>query len=133
MKVLVDTSCWIQAFRYKDSFEASVLEKLLGDNDIVTSSLIIAELIRGARGKKEILFIKDHFLHFPLISGIDQLGFKIGNLGFKLQKKGITISTVDLILCMLALENNLFLYSLDQHFDMVAQEVSLNLFKPLKH
>ena len=133
MKVLVDTSCWIHAFRYAGSFEASVLEGLLDENQVVTSSLIIAELIRGAQRKKEKSFIRRDFLNIPLATGIDFLGIKIGDLGFKLRKKGITIPTIDLALCALAIENNLYLYSLDHHFKMIAKQSPLKLFKPLKH
>ncbi len=133
MKVLVDTSCWIHVFRHKESFEASVLERLLDEDEVVTSSLIIAELLRGARGNKEISFIRRSFLNLPCVAGIDYLGIKIGDLGIKLRKKGVTVSTIDLVLSVLAIENNLFLYSLDCNFEMIAEQSPLQLFKPLKH
>lgn len=133
MKVLVDTSCWIEAFRRRESFESTVVESLIREDVIVTSSLVIAELLRGARGDKEIRFIKEEFSEIPTIKGLDQLGIKIGQLGFKLKKGGYTIATLDLALSTLAIENDLLLYSLDHHFEMIAKQSSLKLFNPLKH
>ena len=132
MSILVDTSCWIHAFRYQESFEANILAKLLQENEVVLSSLIIAELFMGARGKKEIQFLKGDFLKLPCITGVDTLGIQIGELGNRLKKKGITVSMVDLTLSVLAIKNHLFLYSLDQHFKLIAKHSSLKLFEPLK-
>lgn len=133
MKVLVDTSCWIAAARDPDGFEFSVIKSLIKENVVVTSSLIIAELFKGARGNKEIRFMEEEFLEIPVVKGLDSLGAKIGRLGFKLKKRGYTIATLDLALGVLAMKNDLLLYSLDHHFEIIAEQSPLRLFKPLKH
>lgn len=133
MKVLVDTSCWIAAVRDSEGFEFSIIKNLVRRDRVVTSSLIIAELLKGSRGNKEIRFMVEEFLEIPLVKGLDLLGVKIGRLGFRLKKRGYTLATIDLALSVLAIENNLLLYSLDHHFEMIAEQSSLKLFKPLKH
>jgi hypothetical protein len=133
MKVLVDTSCWIAAVRDPEGFEFSVIRSLVRENVVVTSSLIIAELLRGSKGNKEIRFMDEEFLEIPVVTGLDLLGVKIGYLGFRLKKRGYTIATIDLALSVLSIENHLLLYSLDRHFEMIAKQSPLKLFKPLKH
>lgn len=133
MKVLVDTSCWIQAFQNQTSFEAQVIATLLEENIVVTSSLVLAELLRGANNSKELSFLKNEFKAIPLISGIDELGAKIGELGFRLRKQGYTLATFDLTLAVLALSNQAHVYSLDRHFKLIARHSPLKLFEPLKH
>ncbi|MEK7791420.1 MAG: hypothetical protein AAB309_07325, partial [Deltaproteobacteria bacterium] len=93
----------------------------------------IAELLKGSKGNKEIRFMKEEFLEIPVVKGLDLLGVKIGRLGFRLKKRGYTIATIDLALSVLVMENDLLLYSLDHHFEMIAEQSPLKLFKPLKH
>jgi len=133
MKVLVDTSCWIQAFRNQDSFEASVIGTLLKEDSAVTSSLIVAELLQGVKTSKETLFLKRHFDVIPTLSGIDNLGIHAGELGHHLKKRGYEIGILDLVLAVLALKHKVFVYSLDKHFKVIAKFISIKLFVPMKH
>ena len=133
MKVLIDTSCWIQTFRNPNSFEAQVIGALLKENAVVTSSLIIAELLQGAKGSKEKLFLENEFNVIPILEGIDRLGLKIGELGLNLRKNGYNLALVDLALSALAIEHKVLIYSLDSHFLLITKHSSLQLFTPLKH
>ncbi|MEW6380800.1 MAG: PIN domain-containing protein [bacterium] len=56
--VLVDTSVWIDYFRKKDP-SLSQVDNLMEEGRIGTCRLVIAELLQGARGSKEIEIILD--------------------------------------------------------------------------
>ena len=133
MKILVDTSLWIHAFRYKNSFEASILETLLRENVVVTSSLVLSELFIGSRSKQEIAFLIDEFSVVPVLTGLDGLGIEVGKLGFLLRKRGYLIPIVDLSLTMLAIKHNAHVYTLDKHFSWISKCSPLILFEPSRH
>ena len=116
MKVLIDTSCWIQTFRNPNSFEAQVIGALLKENAVVTSSLIIAELLQGAKGSKEKLFLENEFNVIPILEGIDRLGLKIGELGLNLRKNGYNLA---LEIAHIYLEDKTPEKSLDRLADML--------------
>ena len=79
------------------------------------------------------LFIKREFIDLPLLTGLDDLGMKIGMLGVQLRKKGLSPCTIDLALSALAIEHDCFIYSLDQHFKIISKYSDLKLFESHKH
>ena len=126
-KVLVDTSVWIDFFRNKEtSLRNQVIQVLRAGNAYYTG-IIALELYRGSKTKKEISVLDNLFLSIEKITESDDTHKKAGLMGFELAKKGITIGTVDLLIAQLCLENDLTLFTLDQHFKIIGNHYPLNL------
>lgn len=126
-RVLVDTSVWIDFFRNKEtSLRNQVIQVLRAKNSYYTG-IISLELYRGSRTKKEISILDDLFLSIEKIMEREETHKEAGLMGFELAKKGITIGTVDLLIAQLCLENDLTLFTLDQHFEIIASHYPLKL------
>ena len=57
-RYLVDTSIWVEFFRGKSQVIRNRIIDLLTEDRIVICAVVVAELLLGARGKKEIEFVK---------------------------------------------------------------------------
>jgi len=123
--ILVDTSVWIEYF--KGNAETLILNDLIDSNTLCINDLILAELIPSINHKKEIE-LKE------LLSGITNVKLSINwdeiifmqtlNLRNGINKVGLP----DLIIAQNAIGNNLPLFALDGHFNLIAGLHGLTLF-----
>ncbi len=124
--VLVDTSIWIEFFNHPESKNGEHLERLIIDDRVVYSGIILAELLQGAKIEKEYREIKDNMIVFPFLEANYETWLSAGKTAYDLRRKGITIPISDLLIASLAKENNCLVFSLDNHFKKVP---GINLFK----
>ena len=123
--VIVDTSVLID-FLKGIAKAATEVTKLLQANRVVTTGIIIAELMQGIGRVDE----EDRIAE--LLSGVSVLEtstpswIEAGRLSSSLRRKGITLPLTDTAIAVLALENNLTLYTFDKHF---AQVPNLKIYK----
>ena len=123
--VIVDTSVLID-FLKGIAKAATEVTKLLQANRVVTTGIIIAELIQGIGRTDEGDRIAE------LLSGVSVLEvstpswIEAGRLSSSLRRKGITLPLTDTAIAVLALKNNLTLYTFDRHF---AQVPNLKIYK----
>ncbi len=123
--VLVDTSIWIDFFNHPDSKNGEQLERLIIDDRVVYSGIILAELLQGAKIDKEFHEIKDNMIVFPFLETNYKTWISAGKTAFDIRRKGITIPISDLLIASLAKENDCFIFSLDNHFKNIP---GINLF-----
>lgn len=64
MSIIVDTSVWIEYFKGNEKY-FDFIQKLLEKNEIITIELIFAELLQGARNKKETEMLKSYYGLIP--------------------------------------------------------------------
>lgn len=124
-KVLVDSSVWIEYFR--GGKEAAKLSELIDNNQLCINNLILSELIPFLRMKKENTLIK-------VLMAIKNMAIKINweeiidfqeiNLRNGINKIGIA----DLIIVQNVRDNNLCLYSLDKHFELMSRYIKFDKF-----
>lgn len=125
MSVLVDTSIWIEYFRHGNNFEK--LDYLIDENQVVINDLILAELTPFLRIRNQRKLI-------TLLHQIDKLTIvvnweKLIDYQYKCLKKGINgIGIPDLIITQNAKQNHCSIYSLDNHFKLMAEVIKINLF-----
>ncbi len=124
MRVLVDTSVWIEYFRRgKDSEK---LDFLIDENLLVTNDLILAELvpflkIQNQRKVIELLFDID-----KLLLSIDWSQI-IGDQ-YKCLKNGLNgVGIPDLIIAQNAKQNDCQIFSLDNHFSLMKEVLALRI------
>ncbi len=126
-RVLVDTSVWIDFFRNKETSLRRQVIQALRDSNAYYTGIVALELYRGAKTKKEISILDKLFLSIEKIMEREETHKEAGLMGFELAKKGITIGAVDLLIAQLSLENNLTLFTLDQHFKTITNHYPLKL------
>lgn len=125
MRVLVDTSVWIDYFRNGDN--SSSLDDLIDENLLVTNDIILAELVPYLKVKKQAGVIK-------LLCGINNVPLKINweeiiIFQTKCLKGGANgIGIPDLIIAQNAQQNNCSVYSLDKYFSVLNQVLKIKLF-----
>jgi predicted nucleic acid-binding protein len=123
--ILVDSSVWIEYFRGKK--EAAVLDELIDRNQLCINNLILSELIPFLRIKKEHALIKILMTIKNMAIKIDWeeiIDFQEINLKNGLNKIGIA----DLIIVQNVRDNDLSLYSLDKHFELMSKHIEFDRF-----
>ncbi len=124
MKVLVDSSIWIDYFRGPVSDVK--LDFLIDENLVVVNDLILAELIPALhlrRKGKLITLMREIDCPPLLIDWGDLIQMQIVCLQHGINKIGIP----DLMIAQHAIQNNLELYTRDKHFTSIARHVPLSL------
>lgn len=126
MKVLVDTSVWIDYFR--DGNNADMLEYLIDENLVVTNELILAEMMPPLYYRKEK----------ELISLLECVECQHMNIDWKtiiqMQvhciSKGVNgIGLPDLLIAQNAIDAGIQLFTLDKHFKGIAENSMLKLYE----
>ena len=125
MKVMVDTSIWIDYFR--NGSHSEKLEFLIDENIAVTNELILAELVPFLRIRKQRKLIS-------LFGALNRSRLKINwdqiiDYQYQCLKAGMNgIGIADLIIAQNAIQYKYTLFSLDNHFKAMRDVVGLELF-----
>ena len=124
MSVLVDTSVWVEYFRSGNNSEE--LDFLIDENLIVTNDLILAELIPFLKVRKQRKLTN-------LLLNINRLNLSIDwgqiiEYQYKCLKNGLNgVGVPDLIIAQNAKQNNCEIYSLDNHFSLMKDILTLKI------
>ena len=124
MSVLVDTSVWVEYFRSGNNSEK--LDFLIDENLIVTNDLIVAELVPFLKVQKQRKLTN-------LLLNINRLNLSIDwgqiiEYQYKCLKNGLNgISIPNLIIAQNAKQNNCEIYSLDNHFSLMKDILTLKI------
>ena len=114
--VIVDTSVLISFF-IGESKIADKVTRLLQDNRVVTTGIIIAELLQGMKDVKEERDISGIFAEISPLEITTDLWIKTGKIALSLRREGINLPLTDVAIAALAVEHNLSVYTLDKHFE----------------
>lgn len=125
MRVLVDTSIWVDYFRSGTS--SDLLDDLIDENLVVTNNLILAELIPSLRvsghvkviKKLEALRANDLALNWSEIMWVQFQCLKSGHNG---------IGIPDIMIGQNASQNNCQVWALDNHFRVLSRKMGFQLF-----
>jgi tRNA(fMet)-specific endonuclease VapC len=115
MKIIVDTSVWIEYLKNKPTL-AEKLDRQLLAGDIFTVGPVIAELLQGAKTEKDYRMLKNSIDGLPFIETSFENWALAGDISYKLRRKGITIPITDCIIAAVAIHNNASVMTYDQHF-----------------
>jgi tRNA(fMet)-specific endonuclease VapC len=115
MKIIVDTSVWIEYLKNKPTI-AEKLDRQLLAGDIFTVGPVIAELLQGAKTEKDYRMLKNSINGLPFIETSFENWALAGDISYKLRQKGITIPITDCIIAAVAFFNNASVMTHDRHF-----------------
>lgn len=130
MRVLVDTSAWVDLINAHDSTEATALADLLaGDADVCTCGVIVAEVLQGLRRPSGYARVHDGFADLTFLdpSGMD-LYVRAAEIYRALRKRGRTVrSTIDCLIAAIAEENRCHLLHRDRDLREIAESGVVDL------
>ena len=119
-RILPDTCAWIDFFNARGTLLAVSLEQLLLQGEVFTCGIVKYELVQGVRStaeEKTLLHALQAVTHLEMD---ESLWVQAGRLFGALRKKGVTIPFSDVMIAVLALENELTVLTVDRHFEQVA-------------
>ena len=134
MTLFVDTSVWSLAFRRdaaSTAVEVAVLRQALESGDtIVTTGLVLQELLQGFSGPRARKDIIDRFGALPLLGPDRQDHIDAAKLRNRCRRAGVQTGTIDALLAQLCIRHALTLLTTDKDFVHVAAHCPLQVWKP---
>lgn len=120
MKVLVDTSAWIEFLNGASSPHADAVEALLrGDDEPCTCGVVVSEVFQGLRRDATRAAIERSFRNMSFLEPNDiDVYLRAAQVYRKLRERGITIrSTIDCLIAVIAEEFGCALLARDRDLD----------------
>ena len=132
MTVFVDTSVWALALR-RDApaaaAEVSLLIRAIESGEtILTTGLVVQELLQGFSGPRGRTQILDRFAALPLLVPDRHDHVDAAELRNKCRRSGIQIGTIDALLAQLCLRHDLTMLTTDKDFRDIAGHCALKLW-----
>ena len=133
MSLLVDTSVWSLAYRRDEASTAPEVRALhhaieVGES-IVTTGLILQELLQGFAGPSARKGIIDRFGALPLVTPDRQDYIDAAELRNRSRRAGVQLGTIDALLAQLCVRHKLTLLTTDNDFVLAALHCPLRLWK----
>jgi predicted nucleic acid-binding protein len=133
LKILVDTSAWVDFLNGHPSPEGRALAALIaGEHDLCTCGIVVAEVFQGLRREKEEIDTLFRHLTFLEPASVDAY-FRAAEIYRSLRQKGRTVrSTVDCLIAAIAEEHGCHVLARDRDLDLVLSSglVRANLWPP---
>jgi len=125
-KILIDTSIWIEYFKSKSKYK--IIDELIRENQICTNDIILSEILPS-------LYVRNEYELIDSIKHIDKVKININwemivQMQIRNYKNGINkVGIPDLIILQNVIGNNLIIFTLDKHFELMKKVFEYRLFK----
>jgi len=133
MTLLVDTSVWSLALRRDQAVHAPQVQALRaaleGDEIVVTTGLVLQELLQGFAGPSAHKGIIERFAALPLLQPDRQDHVDAAELRNACRRAGVQLGTIDALLAQLCIRHGLMLLTTDQDFVHAAAHCALRVWK----
>lgn len=132
MTILVDTSVWSLALRR--DVEASepevhhLKDALFGTELVVTTGLVLQELLQGFSGAKAQAQIVERFAALPLIQPDRDDHVSAAAVRNTCRQAGVQLGTIDALLAQLCIRHDLTLLTTDKDFTHAARHCPLRVW-----
>jgi predicted nucleic acid-binding protein len=134
MTLLVDTSVWSLALRRDGSpgqpEVRALADALAGADAVVTTGLVLQELLQGFNGPRSVAAIVERFQALPLIHPDRQDHIAAAEVRNVCRRSGVQIGTIDALLIQVCGRHDLTLLTTDQDFVHAARYVPVKLWRP---
>ncbi len=128
MRVLVDTTVWIDFFRGVDSPKGRILEQCIQNReDLCCCGFVLTEVLQGIRDEKELRYTKRLFEGLVYLSD-DRSTFELAaTLYRELRGKGVTIrNSIDCLIAAVVMQHGVALLENDRDFPHIDEHFPLN-------
>jgi len=133
VNLFVDTSVWSLALRRdmpdQNPCVAALTAALERGDSIVTTGLVLQELLQGFSGPKSREQIVERFAALPCLSPDREDHIAAAELRNTCRRGGLQIGTIDALLAQLCVRYTLTLLTTDQDFSSVARFAPLRLWR----
>ena len=134
MTLFVDTSVWSLAFRRATAPavpEVAALRQALERGDmVVTTGLVLQELLQGFSRSRAREDIVDRFSALPLLAPDRTDHINAAELRNRCRRAGVQIGTIDALLAQLCIRHALTMLTTDKGFSHLATHYPLRLWTP---
>ena len=135
MSLFVDTSVWSLALRRNSPSSAIEVRALIRaleiGETILTTGLVLQELLQGFRGPKARQQILDRFSAVPLLVPDRNDHIRAAELRNRCRRAGMQIGTIDALLAQLCIRHDLTILASDDDFKHIASHCALKVWKEL--
>lgn len=129
MRVVIDTSVWVDFFRGQAAPHVDRLEKFVRSGEAVLGDLIVSEILRGVTDDREFAVLERHFIEFPVYPMVGlQVAVHSARNYRRLRARGITVrKTVDCWIATFCIERGFHLLHNDRDFDVFEKHLGLRV------
>ena len=127
--ILVDSTVWIDYFNGQTNPETTILDEILGAEEILMGDIILAEVLQGFRSDEDYDTALNALSNFQQVSMLNpDLAIRSARNYRQLRKLGITVrKTVDCLIATFCIENRVELLHSDRDFDPFEQHLGLQV------
>ena len=133
MTLLVDTSVWSLALRRDAAATepevATLKDALAGSDVVVTTGLVLQELLQGFVGPKAKTQIIESFAALALVQPDREDHIAAADLRNACRSAGVQLGTVDAVIAQLCVRHPLMLLTTDRDFAHAAKHSKLKLWR----
>lgn len=133
MSLFVDTSVWSHAFRRDGQSalpEVDALAQALSDGrTVLTTGLVLQELLQGFAGPKARRQILERFGALPLLMPDRNDHVEAAELRNTCRRAGVQVATIDALLAQLCIRHDLTMLTTDGDFRLIADRCPLKLWE----
>jgi len=133
MSLFIDTGVWSLAFRRDapaDCAQVAILKRALEEGEtIVTTGLVLQELLQGFSGPKARILILEHFSAVPLLAPDRDDYIEAATLRNSCRRAGVPTGTIDALIAHLCIRHGLTLLSTDRDFENIAIHTQLKVWR----
>ena len=133
MNLFVDTSVWSLALRRDQPADEPTVtrlrEALIGGDPVLTTGLVLQELLQGFAGPKARKAILERFSALPLLvpDRLDHVA--AAEIRNTCRRAGIQLGTIDALLAQLSIRHDLVMLTTDRDFELVAGRTKLRVWR----
>ncbi len=133
MTFLVDTSVWSIALRRDLESKApqvrALRDALLGSAQVVTTGLVLQELLQGFSGPKARAQLLERFAALAFLQPDREDHVEAAAVRNVCRRKGVQLGTIDALLIQLCLRHELTLLTTDKDFTSAARHTALRVWQ----
>lgn len=138
MSLFVDTSVWSLALRRDAPPDApaganavrELVRAIEAGEMLVTTGLVLQELLQGFSGPRDRAQILDRFAALPLLVPDRRDHIDAAELRNTCRRRGVQIGTIDALLAQLCIRHDLTMLTTDGDFPSIAAHCALKLWNP---
>lgn len=132
MSLFVDTSVWSLALRRDSPPKVAPVHALMraieSGETLLTTGLVLQELLQGFSGPKARAQILDRFSAVPLLVPDREDHIAAAALRNVCRRAGVQVGTIDALLAQLCIHHDLTMLSTDEDFRRIAGHSALKLW-----
>jgi predicted nucleic acid-binding protein len=126
--ILVDSSVWIDFFSSSPGRAGGELRRMIADAEpFALTGVVVTEILQGLT--RDTSRIARYLSHWDLLEPAGFRTYREAAAIFRLARpKGVSLTTVDVLIAAIALEHGATVFTLDKDFSRIARLTNLPLY-----